>query len=178
MSRVGKKPVDLPDDTKVEIHDDEIIVTGPKGKLKKAIHPDIKVEVKNKQIVVSRNGDSKQDKSLHGLTRNIIFNIVKGVTDGFSKELEIRGVGFRAQVSGKSLNLQLGFSHPINLAIPEDITVELPKPTQIIVRGIDRESVGEFAAKIRAFYKPEPYKGKGIRYKEEYVRHKVGKAVA
>ena len=139
-------------------------------------HP--KVEVKDKQIEVSRPTDSKWHKSLHGLTRNIIFNMIKGVNEGFSKELEIRGTGFRAQVSGKALNLQLGFSHPINFAIAEGITVEAPKPTQIIVKGIDKEKVGEVAAQIRSFYKPEPYKGKGIRYKDEYVRHKVGKAVA
>lgn len=178
MSRVGKRIIDIPANTKVEIKDGTITVQGPKGKLSKLIHLRMKVEIKNSQIEVIRPSDSKQDKSLHGLTRNIIFNMIKGVNEGFSKELEIRGVGFRAQISGKALNLQLGFSHPINFSIPENITLETPKPTQIIVKGIDKEKVGEVAAKIRSFYRPEPYKGKGIRYKDEYVRHKVGKAVA
>ena len=178
MSRVGRRLIDIPANTKVEIKDGAIIVQGPKGKLCKNVHPRMKVQVKDNQIGVIRPSDTKGDKSLHGLTRNIIFNMVKGVNEGFIKELEIRGVGFRAQISGKALSLQLGFSHPINFSIPEDINIELPKPTQIIVKGIDKQKVGEVAAKIRSFYKPEPYKGKGIRYKDEYVRHKVGKAVA
>lgn len=178
MSRVGRRPIDIPANTKVEIKAGTITVKGHKGELCTTIHPRIKVEVKGNQIQLVRPLDSKLDKSLHGLTRNIIFNMVKGVTEGFSRDLEIRGVGFRAQISGKVLNLQLGFSHPINFSIPKDIEVELPKPTQIIVKGIDKQKVGEAAAKIRSFYKPEPYKGKGIRYKDEYVRHKVGKAVA
>ncbi|MBL7084690.1 MAG: 50S ribosomal protein L6 [Candidatus Omnitrophica bacterium] len=178
MSRVGRKPIEIPANVKVEIKDSTITVKGAKDQLQRKIHWRMKVEVKNNQIEVSRPSDSKSDKSLHGLTRNLIFNMVKGVTEGFSKELEIRGVGFRAQVSGKTLNLQLGFSHPINFAIPEGIIVEAPKPTQLTVKGVDKEKVGEAAAKIRSFYKPEPYKGKGIRYKDEYVKHKVGKAVA
>jgi large subunit ribosomal protein L6 len=178
VSRIGKKPVDIPTNNKVEIKQGIISIDGPKGNLKKAIHPRIKVEVKDKQIIITRASDSNQDKSLHGLTRSIIFNMVKGVNEGYSKELELRGVGFRAQSSGKVLNLQLGFSHPIVFPILEGISVQTPKPTQIIVEGIDKEKVGSVAAKIRSFYKPEPYKGKGIRYKDEYVRHKVGKAVA
>lgn len=178
MSRIGKNPIDIPANVKVEIKGNAVTVKGPGGELQRNIHPRIKAVLKDNQIEVGRSSDSKSDKSLHGLTRNLIFNMVKGVTDGFSKELEIRGVGFRAQVSSKALNLQLGFSHPINYPIPEEITVEAPKPTQIIVKGIDKEKVGSVAAKIRSFYKPEPYKGKGIRYKDEYVRHKVGKAVA
>lgn len=177
MSRIGRKPIDIPANTKVEIKDSTITVKGPKGQLCRRIHPRMKVHLDN-QIKVSRPSDSEQDRSLHGLTRNLIFNMVKGVNEGFGKELEIRGVGFRAQIQGQVLNLQLGFSHPIIFTIPEDITVEVPKPTQIIVKGIDKEKVGESAAKIRAFYRPEPYKGKGIRYKDEYVRHKAGKAVA
>lgn len=178
MSRVGKKPVEIPGNTKIEFKDGTIVVKGPKGELKKTIHPRMKVELKNNQIEVIRRSDSKLDKSLHGSTRNIIFNMVQGVNEGYSKELEIIGVGFRAQVTERTLNIQLGFSHPITFSIPEGIIVELPKPTQIIVKGIDKEKVGEVAAKIRSFYRPEPYKGKGIRYKGEYVRHKVGKAVA
>ncbi|MBN2097237.1 MAG: 50S ribosomal protein L6 [Candidatus Omnitrophica bacterium] len=164
--------------TKIELNSGLITVQGPKGKLQMSIHPRIKVELKDSKIIVTRSTDSKQDKSLHGLMRNLIFNMVHGVTEGFSKELEIRGLGFRAQVSAKTLDLQLGFSHPINFLIPEGITIETPKPTQIIVKGINKEQVGKAAAKIRSFYKPEPYKGKGIRYLGEYVRHKVGKAVA
>jgi large subunit ribosomal protein L6 len=177
MSRIGKKPIDIPQNTKVELKGTTIIVEGAKGRLQKLIPSRIKVEVKNNQIIVQRSSDSNRDKSLHGLTRNIIANLVQGVTKGFSKELEIRGVGFRAQVNGKVLNLQLGFSHPINFPIPEGISLETPKPMQIVVKGIDKEQVGSVAAKIRSFYKPEPYKGKGIRYVGEYVRHKVGKAV-
>jgi len=178
MSRVGRKPIDLPANTKVELKGSSIHVKGPKGELDRAIHPRIKVEIKDSQVNVKRPTDSEQDRSLHGLTRNLIFNMVKGVNEGFSKELEIRGVGFRAQLSGKALTLQLGFSHPVNFSVPEDITVEVPKQTQIIIKGACKQKVGAVAAKIRSFYKPEPYKGKGIRYKDEYVRHKVGKAVA
>ncbi len=178
MSRVGKNPINISTDIKVTIKDSTITVEGPKGKLQKPIHPRIKAELKNNQIIVSRASDSIQDRSLHGLTRNIIFNMVQGVSAGFSKELEIRGVGFRAQVTGKVLNMQLGFSHPINFSIPEDISLATPKPTKIVVTGIDKQKVGEIAAEIRSFYPPEPYKGKGIRYLDEYVRHKVGKAVA
>ena len=178
MSRVGKKVIDIPANTKVEIKDGRITACGAKGTLKESIHPRIKIELKDNQIRVIRPSDSSEDRSLHGLTRNNIFNMIKGVTEGYDQELEIRGVGFRAQVSGKSLNLQLGFSHPINFTIPEGITIEVPKPTQIKILGIDKQKVGQIAAKVRSFYRPEPYKGKGIRYKDEYVRHKVGKAVA
>lgn len=178
MSRVGKVPIDIPAGVKLEIKDTKLTVQGPKGKLERCVHPRIKIALKDNQLIVSRSTDSKTDKSLHGLMRNIIFNMVKGVSEGFEKKLEIRGVGFRAQVTGKTLNLQLGFSHPINYAIPEGILIEAPKPTQLTVKGIDKEQVGRAAAKIRSFYLPEPYKGKGIRYVGEYVRHKVGKAVA
>jgi large subunit ribosomal protein L6 len=178
MSRVGKRPVELPANTKVALQDTTISVEGAKGKLIKGLHPRMEIKIEGNQIQVKRPTDSNQDKSLHGLTRNIIFNMVKGVNEGFSKELEIRGTGYRGQVNGKELVLQLGFSHPVNFAIPDGITIEMPKPTQIVVKGIDKEKVGEAAAEIRSFYKPEPYKGKGIRYKDEYVRHKVGKAVA
>ena len=178
MSRVGKKPIEIPANTKVGLKDYTISVEGAKGKLTKTLHPRMEIKIAGNQIQVKRPTDSNQDKSLHGTTRNIIFNMVKGVNEGYSKELEIRGVGYRGQISGKDLSLQLGFSHPVNFAIPEGISIELPKPTQIIVKGIDKEKVGEAAAEIRSFYKPEPYKGKGIRYKDEYVRHKVGKAAA
>ncbi len=178
MSRIGKKPVELPQGVKASFVERKITVQGPKGTLEKLMPAGINIEVKDKQIIATRPNDSKQSKSLHGLVRNLIAGMVKGVSEGFSKELEIRGVGFRAQAAGKSLNMQLGFSHPIDFAIPEGIVIETPKPTEIIVKGIDKEKVGKTAAEIRDFYKPEPYKGKGIRYKDEYVRHKVGKAVA
>lgn len=178
MSRIGRKPIVIPASVTVEIENSKIVVKGPGGELNRTIHPRIKVAIEDNQIKVSRTSDLKLDKSLHGLTRNLIFNMVKGVTDGFSKELEIRGVGFRAAMEGTTLTMQLGFSHPVVYDIPAEIKIEVPKPTQLTVKGIDKEKVGSVAAKIRAFYKPEPYKGKGIRYKDEYVRHKIGKAVA
>lgn len=178
MSRIGKKPIGIPKNVKVGINANIISVEGPKGKLAYEMHPDMKAEVKEEQFIVSRNSDDKSAMSLHGLTRTLVNNMIIGVTSGFQKELEIVGVGFRAQVSGKKLVMQLGFSHPVEFHIPEGIVIETPKPTQIVVKGIDKQKVGEVAAEIRAFYPPEPYKGKGIRYVGEYVRKKVGKAVA
>jgi len=178
MSRIGKKPVAIPDKVKVNIEGRKVSVEGPKGKLDFEYHQRMKAEVKDSQIVVSRQGDSKFDRTLHGTTRARIQNLIIGVTEGYKKELEIIGVGFRAQVQGKKLNLQLGFSHPIDYAIPEGIIVEAPKPTQLIVNGIDKILVGQVASEIRAYYPPEPYKGKGVRYVGEYVVRKVGKKVA
>jgi len=178
MSRIGRKPIDIAANIKVEIKGSNLTVQGPKGHLERVIHPRIKAELKSKQIIVTRKSDSITDRSLHGLTRNLIFNMIQGVSVGFTKELEIKGVGFRAQAQEKALTLQLGFSHPINFAIPEGISIKTPKPTQISITGVDKEKVGSVAAKVRSFYPPEPYKGKGIRYVGEYVRHKVGKAVA
>lgn len=178
MSRIGKKPIDIPANVKVEIENNKIVVKGPGGELQRTIHHRITIAIADSQIKVSRSSDLKLDKSLHGLSRNLIFNMVKGVTIGFSKELEIRGVGFKAAVESATLTMYLGFSHPVIYAIPHGVEVIVPKPTQLIVKGIDKEKVGGAAAKIRSFYKPEPYKGKGIRYKDEYVRRKVGKAVA
>jgi len=178
MSRIGKQPVVIPDKVKVNIEGRKVLVEGPKGKLDFEHHERMKAEVKDSQIVVSRQGDSKFDRTLHGTTRARIQNLIIGVTEGYKKELEIIGVGFRAQVQGKKLNLQLGFSHPIDYAIPEGIIVEAPKPTQLIVNGIDKILVGQVASEIRAYYPPEPYKGKGVRYVGEYVVRKVGKKVA
>jgi len=178
MSRVGKKPIPIPDKVEVKIEGNIVTIEGTKGKLEQKIHHRIKVEIENNEIIVKRLSDLKLDKSLHGLTRSLINNMVIGVTEGYTKELEIHGVGLRAKIQGKRLNLQLGFSHPIDYQIPESITIETPKPTQIIVKGIDKQEVAEVAAEIRNFYKPEPYKGKGIRYKGEYVRRKAGKSVA
>lgn len=177
MSRVGKKPIAVPDNVKLTVDENIVIVEGPKGKLEQKIHHRIEVEVKDNEILVKRSSDLKLDKSLHGLIRSLIQNMIIGVTSGYMKELEIHGVGLRAQVQGKKLNLQLGFSHPVNYEVPQGITIETPKPTQIIIKGIDKQKVGEVAAEIRHFYKPEPYKGKGIRYKGEHVRRKAGKTV-
>jgi large subunit ribosomal protein L6 len=177
MSRVGKKPIPIPDKVKASLESNLISIEGPKGKLQHQVHHRIKVEIKDKEIIISRSSNLKLDRSLHGLIRSLINNMIIGVTAGYTKELEIHGVGFRAKVQSKKLNLQLGFSHPIDYQIPEGITIETPKPTEIIVKGIDKQKVGEVSAKIRDFYKPEPYKGKGIRYKGEKVRRKAGKAV-
>jgi len=178
MSRIGKKPVVIPKDVKIEVKDRLVSVEGPKGNLILHLSDRITVEIKDNQLFLKRVSDTKFDKSLHGLYRALIFNMIKGVTEGYVKELEIIGVGFRAQVQGNNLNMQLGFSHPVNFPIPEGIKIETPKQTQIIVRGIDKEKVGEVASEIRAIYPPEPYKGKGIRYSGEYVKKKVGKAQA
>lgn len=179
MSRVGKKPIPIPDKTKIDIHDRNITVTGPKGSLSRTIHPDMTVAVEDNNILVSRPSDSKKHRSLHGLTRALISNMVVGTTKGFKKELLIVGVGYRSENKGRMLILHLGFSHPILVLPPEGVTATaLPKEGRIVVAGIDRELVGETAAKIRAFRKPEPYKGKGIRYVDEQVRRKAGKSAA
>ncbi|MCX5713360.1 MAG: 50S ribosomal protein L6 [Candidatus Omnitrophica bacterium] len=178
MSRIGKKPVAIPQGVKVEVKDAKVFVEGPKGKLDYAFSYRINVAVKDNQVIVTRNQDTKLDRALHGLTRALINNMIKGVVDGYTKEMEIIGVGFKAQVQGNNLNLLLGFSHPVDFPIPEGIKIEAPKPTQLVIRGIDKEKVGETAAKIRAFYPPEPYKGKGIRFAGEYIKKKVGKAAA
>lgn len=177
MSRIGKKPIPIPKDTKIEIKEDTVSVEGPKGKLTRPIPSGLELELKDGQIFVNSIREDKFNKSLHGLTRVLIVNMVKGVTEGFSKQLEIVGVGFRAEVKGKSLIMQLGFSHPVNFAIPEGINMQTPKQTQIIVSGMDKEKVGDVAARIRRIFPPEPYKGKGIRYVGEYVKKKVGKAI-
>ena len=178
MSRIGKKPVAIPGGVKAEIKDGIVYIEGPKGKLTLALSNRVNCEIKDNQIILSRVADTKLDKSLHGLHRALIANMVKGVTEGYVKELEIQGVGFKAQVQGDKLNMQLGFSHPVNFAVPEGIKIETPKPTQIVVRGIDKEKVGEVASEIRAVFPPEPYKGKGIRFAGEYVKKKIGKAQA
>lgn len=178
MSRIGKKPVAIPKDVKVEIQNGLLCVEGPKGKLSRPFSDRLKLEVKDSQAFVTRIVDTKQDRCLHGLFRALIANMVKGVTEGYVKELEIIGVGFKAQVQGNKLNMALGFSHPVIFTIPEGIKIEAPKPTHLIIRGIDKEKVGEITAEIRAVFPPEPYKGKGIRYVGEYVKKKVGKAQA
>jgi large subunit ribosomal protein L6 len=178
MSRLGKKPLSIPSEVKVAIEANSVRVEGPQGKLSWNLPYRISAQVKDNQILFSRAADSKLDKSLHGLSRAVVSNMLKGVKDGYTKELEIIGVGYRVQMQGNNLIMQLGFSHPVNFPIPEGIKIETPKQNQIVVRGIDKEKVGEVAAEIRAVCPPEPYKGKGIRYAGEKVKKKVGKAQA
>ncbi|MDO5301756.1 MAG: 50S ribosomal protein L6 [Tissierellia bacterium] len=175
MSRIGKKAITIPSGVDVKIADNDIVVKGPKGEL--ALHVDdaLTVRVEEGEILVERPDDSRSNRALHGLYRSLIANNVEGVSEGFKKELEIIGTGYRAAKSGNKLNLNLGFSHPIELEDPEGIEVEVPSNTQIIVKGIDKQKVGAYAAHIRSYRSPEPYKGKGIRYVDEYVRRKVGK---
>lgn len=178
MSRIGGKPVIIPKGAKIEVKDGIILVEGPKGKLNRKLAGRITVEIKDDQLLVKRAGNSKLDKSMHGLFRALIVNMLKGVTEGYVKELEIIGVGFKAAVAQDKLNMALGFSHPVNFTIPAGIKIETPKPTQLIIRGIDKELIGEVATEIRSIYPPEPYKGKGIRFVGEHVKKKIGKAQA
>lgn len=178
MSRIGKNPIDIPNGVTVTISSENLVtVKGGKGELKVQIHPRIKLEQKENQVVVTRQSDEKTDRSLHGLSRTLIANACEGVSQGFTKELEIRGVGYKAQVQGKKIVLNLGFSHPIDYTMPEGITADMPKDKKntIVISGINKQLVGQTAAEIRSFRKPEPYKGKGIRYVGEYVAIKAGK---
>jgi large subunit ribosomal protein L6 len=175
MSRIGRKPIEVPDDVTVEIKPGLVSVKGPKGKLSQAVSPQMKVTQANGTLTVERPTDRGEHRALHGLTRSLIANMVEGVTDGFEKGLEIHGVGYRARLAGNALELSVGYSHPVSVAAPEGIEFEVPAPTQIVVRGIDKQLVGEVAARIRRARPPEPYKGKGIRYAGEHVRRKVGK---
>ena len=176
MSRVGRMPIDIPAGVNVNLDGHVITVKGPKGELTRTLHPDMKITVADNVITVERPSVEKEHRALHGLTRALVANMVTGVTTGFKKELEIVGVGYRAQMKGKKLALTLGFSHPLELDAPEGVTVECPTATTIVVSGANNETVGEFAAKIRGYRLPEPYKGKGIRYAGEHVRRKAGKA--
>lgn len=177
MSRVGKSPITIPDGIKVEKKDNNIVVSGNKGSLSEAIHPQINVIIEQSEIRVERPDDSRFFRSLHGLSRTLIQNMITGLTDGFEKKLEIVGVGYRAELDGKTLVLQLGFSHPIHFVPPDDITIEVPAQNMISIKGSEKQLVGQVAAKIRSFRPPEPYKGKGIRYEDEKVRRKAGKAM-
>jgi large subunit ribosomal protein L6 len=179
MSRIGKKAITIPSGVKVAVSPDNVItVEGKLGKLSYKAPLDFKVEAKDAAFSVSRPSDLKQHKATHGLIRSLVNNMIHGVSEGYKKELEITGVGFKAAVQGRILNIQLSFSHPINYDIPEGVTVTTPKPNIIVVTGIDKAKVGETASQIRDFYRPEPYKGKGIKYVGEYVRRKSGKVVA
>lgn len=176
MSRIGKMPIVIPKGVEIELHDSNMVtVKGPLGSLTCQINEDITVKVENPVITLKRSGDSHFQKALHGLTRSLLRNMVKGVSEGFSKRLEIVGVGYRAQLQEKRLVMNLGYSHPVVMNPPVGITVELPTPTQIVVKGADKQLVGEFASQIRQKRKPEPYLGKGIKYADETIRRKEGK---
>lgn len=176
MSRIGKLPIEIPQGVQVTVTEGNLVtVKGPLGELSEQISPEMNIAVDGDVMTVTRPSDNKTHRSLHGLSRTLIANMIVGVTKGYEKKLKIVGVGYRAIKKGKSLDLQLGFSHPVTMEDPEGITVECPSQTEIIVKGIDKQAVGNYAAKIRDWRKPEPYKGKGVRYENEYVRRKEGK---
>jgi len=177
MSRIGKQPIAIPPKVKVEVKGQKILVEGPKGKLGWELPQRTNLKVENGNIIVSRNGDDAQAKSLHGTSRALVNNMVKGVSEGFVEKLEIQGVGFKAAVQGKVVNLALGFSHPINYDIPDQIKVTVEENTKITIEGPDKKVVGQVASEIRSFYPPEPYKGKGVRYVGEHIQRKEGKTV-
>ncbi len=177
MSRVGRKPVSVLDKVQITIQGQKIKVKGPKGELNFDVHSKIKVESKDKEVVVTRSSDEPLDRSLHGTTRAVIRNMIQGVTEGYVKELELIGVGFKAAIKGKVLSMVLGFTHPSDYQIEEGLDIKCPSPTRIVITGADKQSVGQAAAEIRSFSPPEPYKGKGIRYVGEQVRRKQGKKV-
>jgi large subunit ribosomal protein L6 len=176
MSRIGRLPIAVPSGVDVTIDGRNVTIRGPKGTLSRALHPDITVSREDASIVVTRPTEQKTHKQLHGLTRTLVNNMVVGVTDGYRKGLEITGVGYRAALSGRKLQLNLGYSHQIEIDPPEGISFELENPTRLAVVGIDKELVGQIAAKVRSTRKPEPYKGKGVKYAGEYIRRKAGKA--
>ena len=176
MSRIGKAPITVPSGVEVEIQGRQVAIKGPKGELDIEVPVDITVRQDGDEILVERSDDERRNRALHGLTRSLVNNMVLGVSEGFSKELEIVGVGYRAAAKGSALELQLGFSHPVNVEAPDGITFDVPEPTRIIVSGIDKQVVGQVAADIRSHRKPEPYKGKGVRYLGEHVARKAGKA--
>ncbi len=176
MSRIGKLPVVIPSGVEVKIDGHIVTVKGPKGELVREFNPIMTIKEEVGHVIVERPDDSRLAKSLHGLTRTLIHNMIEGVSEGFSKKPELVGVGYRAALKGTDLEMQLGYSHPVVVPAPENISFEVPSQTEIIVKGISKEQVGQVAANIRAWRKPEPYKGKGIRYEGEYVRRKLGKA--
>lgn len=179
MSRIGKMPIEVPAGVDVKISNtNEVSVKGPKGTLVRTLHQDMIIKQEGNELTVSRPSEMKEHKALHGLTRTLLANMVTGVTDGFKKELEINGVGYRAQKQGKKLVLSLGYSHPVEMEEPEGITFDVPSANQIVVSGIDKQAVGQIAAEIREKRPPEPYKGKGIKYVDEHIRRKEGKTGA
>lgn len=178
MSRIGNKPVEIPDEVKVNINNDGAIsVEGPKGKLSWKLPQDISGKLDNNKVTLARSAETRSVRALHGLSRALVHNMVQGVSEGFTKQLEIEGVGFKAAVQGSNLNLSLGFSHPILFPIPKEIKITVTDNTKLTIQGIDKKLVGQVAADIRRFYPPEPYKGKGVRYASEQIRRKEGKTV-
>jgi large subunit ribosomal protein L6 len=175
MSRIGKQPIELPAGVSVSISPGRVMVNGPLGELSQQVPARMQVEQQDSSVIVSRPSERGDDRALHGLTRSLIANMVEGVTSGFQKRLEIQGVGYRAALRGTDLELNVGFSHPVVMKAPQGISFEVPTPTEVIVKGIDKQQVGQAAAEVRKVRPPEPYKGKGIRYEGEYVRRKVGK---
>ena len=176
MSRIGRKPINIPAGVEVKINGSEVTVKGPKGSLTQSFSPKMNIAQEGAEILVTRPNDEKENRSLHGLTRTLLNNMVVGVTEGFSKTLEVQGVGYRVQKQGKDLVMNLGYSHQVVVSENEDIKIESPNANTIVISGIDKQEVGQFAAEVREKRPPEPYKGKGIRYEGEYVRHKEGKA--
>jgi len=175
MSRIGKLPIEIPTGVDVHVEPGLVRVKGPKGQLEQRVSVDLAFEREDSSLLVKRPTDRKDHRALHGLTRSLVYNMVVGVTEGFEKRLEIQGVGYRAQLKGKNLELALGYSHPVKIDAPDGIEFEVPLPTQVVVRGIDKQAVGEIAARVRKSRPPEPYKGKGVRYAGEHVARKVGK---
>ncbi len=178
MSRVGRKPIPIVKGVTVSQKDGKVVVKGPKGELSATVHPEISVEITPAEVLVSRHADDGAHRALHGLWRALIQNMINGVTQGYSQKLEIVGVGYRAEMKGKKLQLMLGYSHPILFGPPDGVNLEAPTQTSIMITGIDKQLVGLVAAKIRSFRPPEPYKGKGVKYEGEYIRRKAGKAAA
>ena len=176
MSRIGRMPIAIPAGVEVKMDGNTVTVKGPKGTLSRTVHQNMKVEISDAEIIVSRPDDNKENRSLHGLTRTLIANMVEGVTNGFSKELEVNGVGYRAQKQGNDLVLTIGYSHSVVMTAPEGISIDVPAPNKIIISGADKQKVGQLAAEIRENRPPEPYKGKGIKYATEHIRRKEGKA--
>ena len=178
MSRIGNKAVEIPDKVKVNVDQEGAVsVEGPKGKLQWSLPRQIRASVQDNRVSVVREAESRSVKALHGLSRSLVHNMVQGVSEGFTKQLEIEGVGFKAAVQGSTLNLSLGFSHPVTFSIPKDIKITVADNTKVTIQGVDKQLVGQVAADIRGFYPPEPYKGKGVRYAGEQIRRKVGKTV-
>ena len=175
MSRIGKQPIPVPSGVEVSIAGSKVTVKGPKGTLTQEFHPDMTISLEDGVVSVTRPSDARQHRSLHGLTRTLVANMITGVSEGFSKNLEIVGVGYRAELKGTDLQMALGFSHPVLMTAEAGITFEVPAPTRITVRGIDKQRVGQVASEIRGWRPPEPYKGKGVRYEGEHVRRKLGK---
>jgi large subunit ribosomal protein L6 len=176
MSRIGRKPIAIPGGVEVNVEGSHVVVKGPKATLERDVHPDMRVRVADGEVVVERPSDDRAHRALHGLTRSLIANMVEGVTSGFSKTLEIQGVGYRAAAKGSDIEIAVGYSHPVLVKAPKGITFELPAPTKIVISGADKQAVGQVAADIRSLRPPDSYKGKGIRYSGEYVRRKAGKA--